>query len=76
MSRTHHHGWIKYKPWMKHRAGYYWASQTPGWWVRLFMNKPKRAAIHRLERKIETDRADADSVTFPLGSRKPHSYYW
>lgn len=76
MSRTHHHGLISYKPWQKRPAGYSWCSQTPGWWVRLFMNRPKRAAIHRLERKILLGVLDPDSTYWPLGSRKPHSYYW
>lgn len=75
MSRTYHHGsWNK--PWVKRPIGAYWASVTPSWWTRLFMNRPKRAAIHHLERKIVTEGVDVDNVPFPLGSRKPHNYYW
>ncbi len=77
MSRTHHHGLMKSKPWVKSPpGGYHWASRTPSWWVRLYMNQPKRAETHRLERKIEVGEVDVDSVIFPLGRRKPHVYYW
>ena len=76
MSRTHHHGLIHHKPWQKRPVGYAWMAQTPGWWVRLFMNRPKRAAIRRLERKILHGKLDPDNTPWPLGSRKPHSYYW
>lgn len=76
MSRTHHHGLIKHKPWQKRPKGYHWASQTPGWWVLLTMNKPKRAVTQRLERAILIDKKDPDATPWPLGNRKPHTYYW
>lgn len=48
---------------------------TPGWWVNLYMNRPKRRENRSLCKTIEAG-ADPDSAVFPLGSRRPHVYYW
>lgn len=51
-------------------------ANTPGWWVRLFMTRPQRRESQRLCKLLEREIIDGDEVTFPLGSRKPHAYYW
>lgn len=48
---------------------------TPGWWVNLFMNRPKRRANKRLCQKVMAGDC-AENMAFPPGSRKPHHYYW
>jgi hypothetical protein len=48
---------------------------TPGWWTKLHMTRPKRrenARVCLLVLKGD----DPDGLTFPLGNRKPHEYYW
>lgn len=74
MSRTHHHG--GYKPWVKRPFGHNWFGSTPGWWTAMLMNRPKRAANHRLEHGLLTQKLDPEATPYPLGSRKPHNYYW
>ncbi|WP_411888377.1 hypothetical protein [Hydrocarboniphaga effusa] len=48
---------------------------TPGWWVRLQVNRPRRHEnrylCHRVLRGF-----DPEGMTWPLGSHKPHVYYW
>ncbi len=48
---------------------------TPKWWRKLFMTRPRRrenrALCHRILRGEDYER-----LAFPLGSRKPHVYYW
>lgn len=48
---------------------------TPSWWINMFMNRPKRAENKRLCRKVMLG-ADPEKLTFPLGNRKPHMWYW
>ena len=48
---------------------------TPGWWVNLYMSRPRRRENRRLCKEIEAG-ADPDSSVFPLGNRRPHVYYW
>lgn len=48
----------------------------PAWWDRQFHIRPKRAATKRLERKILRGEIDPDDTAWPLGSRKPHIYFW
>ncbi len=72
MSRTYHHG--SYKPWVR-RPDWAWM-HTPDWWTTEFVNRPKRTANRRLNRKLTIGHVDADNVPLPLGNRKPHIYYW
>jgi hypothetical protein len=48
---------------------------TPRWWRRMFMVQPLRRAnkdhIHRVCRGD-----DPEGISWPMGSRKPHHYYW
>lgn len=53
-----------------------WLHHWPAWWDRVFHTRPKRVAIKRLERKILRDEVDPDDLSWPLGNRKPHNYYW
>lgn len=48
---------------------------TPGWWIRLMMNKPKRREAHMLEKKAHRVE-DLEDVDFVNSKRKPHIYYW
>ena len=50
-------------------------SSTPGWWVSLYMNRPKRRENRRLCREIVAGTVP-ESMAFPLGNRRPHVYYW
>ncbi len=74
MSRTHHHG--GWKPWVRRPTGIHWTSMTPGWWTRLYMNRPKRRRDSQMLHSIRTDQIDPDSVAWGLGNHKPHEYYW
>lgn len=76
MSRTYHHGLIQHKPWHKHPPGYHWASVTPSWWTRLYMNRPKRCRDARMLKRVIAGSLDADAAPWELGSHKPHNYYW
>lgn len=48
---------------------------TPRWWRNLKMTRPLRQENARFCHRIRTGE-DPDGMAFPLGSRKPHSYYW
>lgn len=48
---------------------------APGWWVNMFMNRPKRRENKRLCRRIKEGEC-YDALVFPLGNHKPHHYYW
>ena len=55
---------------------WHWMS-TPGWWTRLMMNRPQRAAGHAWEHDIvKWNIDDLDLSDYPCVSRKPHIYYW
>ena len=75
MSRTHHHGAYD-KPWVKLPPGAYWARMTPGWWTKIWMNRPKRKSDRNLLRNVAAGKVDADDAAFGLGNHKPHIYYW
>jgi len=48
---------------------------TPKWWRKLHMTRPKRREnTHSCFRVMKG--GDAEAMAFPLGSRKPHVYYW
>lgn len=50
-------------------------ASTPAWWVRDRMNKPKRRENARLCGHILKG-ADSENISWPLGRRKPHIYFW
>ncbi len=48
---------------------------TPGSWVRVHMNRPRRHENRRLcQRVLAGD--DPEGSVWPLGCRRPHLYYW
>ena len=51
-----------------------WMS-TPGWWVKMMMNRPERREHHLLEKKVLRE-INIEDVDFPDLGRKPHIYYW
>lgn len=48
---------------------------TPGWWTSAHMNCPLRHENRRLCRQVLAGN-EPDALAWPLGSRKPHYYYW
>lgn len=48
---------------------------TPKWWRKLHMTRPVRRENRALCHCIEQG-GDPDRLVFPLGSRRPHVYYW
>ncbi len=48
---------------------------TPKWWRKLYMTRPRRRHNRALCQLIEKG-IDSDTLSFSLGSRKPHVYYW
>jgi len=50
-------------------------STTPKWWMKEFMNQPKRRTNKRICIAIMNGK-DPDSLVYPVGNRKPHYYYW
>lgn len=48
---------------------------TPAYWVNKHMNRPLRRENRRLCRLVSSGR-DSEGIAWPLGSRKPHVYYW
>ena len=53
-----------------------WISSWPAWHDLVFNTRPKRRLNRALERAVLMDRVDADDCPWPLGSCKPHRYYW
>ena len=50
---------------------------TPGWWIRLVMNRPQRRKCKLWERDALKSNLDSlDDLDNPIISRKPHIYYW
>lgn len=52
-----------------------WVQSTPSWWTHVHMNRPQRHENRRLCRLIVAG-DHTDSTVWPVGSRKPHRYYW
>jgi hypothetical protein len=52
-----------------------WCQSTPSWWVRMFMNKPKRRECRLWEQSLKT-LADLEDADCPDYGHKPHLYYW
>lgn len=48
---------------------------TPRYWVQLYMTRPRRRENRRLCLQVESG-LEPDEMIWPLGSRKPHVYYW
>jgi hypothetical protein len=48
---------------------------TPKWWRKLFMIRPLRRANAKVCR-LAGKGVDSELLIFPLGSHKPHIYYW
>ena len=49
--------------------------EAPGWWVRLFNNRPLRMKDKMKCREVLYG-ADYDNMVWQTGNRKPHHYYW
>ena len=50
---------------------------TPGWWIRMWMNKPQRRLGALWQRKTErTPLCNLDLQDIPNITRKPHKYFW
>ena len=50
-------------------------SQNPGWWVNLYMNRPKRRENKRVCHQVMKG-VHLDQLITPLGNHKPHEYFW
>ncbi len=48
---------------------------TPRSWRKLYMTRPRRRENKRLCWQVQRG-ADYEGMSFPLGNRKPHIYYW
>lgn len=70
-----HNGRIRRKYTSHHKSWIHYGS-TPGWWVKLFMTRPRRREEALLCRLLEKGSIDADEAVFPLGNHKPHKDYW
>lgn len=53
--------------------GFY--AKCPGYWNRLYHIRPLRRHNAELEKKVLMGH-DPDDLSWPVGSRKPHIYYW
>ena len=71
MARTRHHG-DKAKEREFGRL-WWWYRSEPKWWRKMFHTRPKRAANKRAIQRVM--RGEYEQV-WPVGNRKPHSYYW
>lgn len=74
---TYQHIWSKTTKTKKRKevdTEWHWMG-TPGWWVRLYMNRPQRRAVHLWEKEVlkEADLEETDPINT---KRKPHIYYW
>jgi hypothetical protein len=70
-----HNGRIHRKYTSRHKWGVHYGT-SPSWWVNLFMNRPQRRTEAHLCHLLGQELIDGDEVIFPLGSHKPHEYYW
>lgn len=52
-----------------------WQRRSPGYWVHLHMNRPRRRRNHHLCHLVVKG-YDPECLDWPLGNRKPHLYYW
>lgn len=73
MSRTKHHGGkAKQK---EFGDNWCWMQSTPGWWIRLMMQKPQRRLASVWQRNAEKS-IDVSDIDKPPHGRKPHWYFW
>ena len=49
---------------------------TPGYWVTLHMNRPRRHLNRLLCHLVTQQGLDHAGIAWPLGNRKPHIYFW
>jgi len=70
-----HNGRIRRKFTSRRKWGVHY-DKSPGWWVKLFMTRPRRREEAQLCRLLCLETIDADDAVFPLGNHKPHKYYW
>jgi len=52
-----------------------WPWSTPGWWVRMYMNRPRRHINRQLCHLVDLGH-DPEEIVWPLGNSKPHRYFW
>ncbi|MGH1403804.1 MAG: hypothetical protein ACRBDL_06130 [Alphaproteobacteria bacterium] len=57
------------------RDGHKTIKETPGWFVGMYMNKPKRRQNTRLCYEVMQGK-DHEDFAWPTGNHKPHIYYW
>ena len=67
------HGKINRKYTGPHSTYFY--QQTPSWWVKMTMTKPRRR-LNKALCKLVLNGADPEGIVFPLGNAKPHDYFW
>jgi hypothetical protein len=75
MSRTCHHS-IKHGKRNRWSLGFNCYGTSPGWWVRLYMNRPKRHKDKAMIGMVIAGAIDAEAAVFAVGNRRPHKYYW
>ncbi len=49
--------------------------QVPKWWTVICMTRPKRRANKRACKAVMKG-IDSGNIVYPLGNKKPHTYYW
>lgn len=54
---------------------YRWIGSSPGWWNAMEHIRPKRREAAAMERAILRG-SDPDDLMWPVGSNKPHSYWY
>lgn len=50
--------------------------KTPRWWINLRMTRPARRADKVLCHQVQRGLIPSEGLSFSLGNRKPHDYYW
>lgn len=75
MSRTRRRDPYYLEKGKNYRDGHITMASTPSWWVRLYMNRPKRRLNKRLCCLVNKG-VGAECLPWPTGNRKPHLYYW
>lgn len=49
---------------------------TPGWWITLYMSRPRRRANKAACRALMSGNTHPDEAIYPLGNHKPQNPYW
>ena len=55
---------------------YHFPYSTPSWWIREFMNVPKRAKCRNWEKDVVKLQDIEEAPVCPDYGNKPHFYYW